>query len=355
MVNDEKDSYTIWIDDDNGKHHLAYDIDKDKLIYAVCFPPANLANKSNNYPPLSVSCVDSSKFNKIRLDYSLGFNTITSEETSYSYAYSYSFYYLTSWNVFKLLNSDGASVSCPIGKFIISERNTSSSPNVTTNSNQSNIFSASNLAYFQNSYIAYCGYKWTNENPIQFTQNVYHVNMSFDENFQNWLQGQIQGLGGQLIDAVRLGLTSVSPSWNPNQEQIQAGTSPSNVIYQFINNYENPENIPDDPEPDPEPTPEPAPEPVPDNEYLGNFLLPEFITTKFPFCIPFDVARCLRLFSTSDREAPRWECDLGYGSSTYHVVIDLSMFNDIASFIRPLEYLVFLVGLAIGTRSLIRG
>lgn len=206
---------------------------------------------------------------------------------------------------------------------------------------------------------AYCGYKWYLENPIKFTNNVYNVNMSFDENFKNWLQGQIQGLGNQIIDAVRLGITSVNPSWEPAQEQIQEGTSPDNVIYQFINNYENPENIPDEPQPnpdpDPEPSPEPAPEPVPDNEYLGSFLLPESITTKFPFCIPFDVARCLRLFSTSDREAPKWETDLNFGSSTYHVVIDLSMFNDIASFIRPLEYIVFLVGLAIGTRSLIRG
>ena len=32
MVNNDKGSYTIWIDDDNGKHHLAYDIDKDKFL-----------------------------------------------------------------------------------------------------------------------------------------------------------------------------------------------------------------------------------------------------------------------------------------------------------------------------------
>ena len=112
---------------------------------------------------------------------------------------------------------------------------------------------------------------------------------------------------------------------------------------------------PIDPTPDPDPDPQPVPEPVPNDEYLSNFLLPESITTKFPFCIPFDVVRCLRLFSVSSREAPRWETDLSYGSSSYHVVIDLSMFNDIADFIRPLEYILFLVGLAVGTRALIRG
>ena len=36
--------------------------------------------------------------------------------------------------------------------------------------------------------------------------------------------------GTKVIDAVRLGITSVNPSWNPNQEQIQEGTSPT-VLY----------------------------------------------------------------------------------------------------------------------------
>ena len=334
-------------------------IDKDNLVYAVCVYLPELAYKSTIYPKMTVSCVDSSEISKIGLDYSLSFNTITSKENSYNYAYSYSYYYLVDSNVFKLLNSDGVSVTLPLGNFTISARNASTSPSVSSQSTNSSIFSALKV-YSIPSDNAYFGFKWTTQNPIQFTNNVYNVNMSFDENFQNWLQGQIQGLGDQIIDAVRLGITSVNPSWEPAQEQIQAGTSPSNVIYQFINNYENPENIPDDetqpdPDPDPEPSPGPAPEPVPDNEYLGNFLLPESITTKFPFCIPFDVVRCLRLFSTSDREAPQWETDIGYGDSSYHVSIDLSMFDDIASFIRPIEYLVFLVGLAIGTRSLIRG
>lgn len=203
---------------------------------------------------------------------------------------------------------------------------------------------------------AYCGYKWISENPWQFTNNIYNTNQTFEVNFPDWLQESINILGQQ-IEGVRLGIQSLNNPWQPTQQQIQSGTSPQSVVYQFINNYENPENIPEEEEePDtPIVVPPVIQEPQPTNDYLGNFLLPESITTKFPFCIPFDVARCLRLFSVSSREAPKWECDLNYGSSTYHVVIDLSMFNDVANFIRPLEYILFIVGLALGTRSLIRG
>lgn len=228
-------------------------------------------------------------------------------------------------------------------------------------------YSASSASYVQsyqlfdsgNGY-AYAGYKWLVQNPWTFTNNVYNPDQTFTVNFPDWLQQSITLLGKQ-IDAVNLGLQNLSKiNWAQTQPQIQSAPASEAAVSQAVNNWENPGNIPEpepepNPDPDPEPEPQPVPEPVPNDEYLGNFLLPETITTKFPFCIPFDVARCLRLFSTSAREAPRWECDLGYGSSTYHVVIDLSMFNDVANFIRPLEYILFLVGLAVGTRALIRG
>lgn len=319
----------------------------------------DIDTSSPKYPQIVINVFKKSdSFKNISIDGNpFKYRTVSSKYLNFS-----GYYTDLSNNYVTMLNGDNVAMSESYWKIIVYERNQDKT-DINYIVNKQNAKNSYFVVYpispdYYHEYF-YFGYKWTDLNPIQFTKNVYNVNMSFDENFQNWLQGQIQGLGDQIIDAVRLGITSVSPSWNPSQEQIQAGTSPSNVIYQFINNYENPENVPDDPQPnpdpDPEPSPEPAPEPVPDNEYLGNFLLPESITTKFPFCIPFDVVRCLRLFSTSDREAPRWECDIGYGSSKYHVDIDLSMFNDIASFIRPLEYIVFLVGLAIGTRSLIRG
>lgn len=329
----------------------------DDCFFNVNVDYTDINTSTPRYPQLTINVFKKSdSFKNIRLiGNSFDYRTVSSSFLNFSGYYVYK-----STNDAIMLNIDNVSINNPYWQIVVNRRNqdeTDITYFVNKTIQDNSYFVVAPYRYYSNYF--YFGYKWTSQNPIQFTNNVYNVNMSFDENFQNWLQGQIQGLGDQLIDAVRLGITSVNPSWEPAQEQIQAGTSPSNVIYQFINNYENPENIPDDPQPnpdpDPEPSPEPAPEPVPDNDYLGNFLLPESITTKFPFCIPFDVVRCLRLFSTSDREAPRWECDIGYGDSSYHVVIDLSNFNDIASFIRPIEYLVFLVGLAIGTRSLIRG
>ncbi len=343
-----------------------YGINKDNLVYSVTFIPTQLAEKSENYPALTVSCIDSSTFSKIRLSYNLGFNTISGRETSTMYPYSYSYYYLTdkdgsgSLNVYRTLNDDNASVRIRNLQFQIGQHDATQQANVSLKAENynNNVFLAS-MTSSNLTYNAYVGYKWTSENPWTFTNNVYNVNKTFDVNFPDWLQNSINLLGQQM-EMLRLGLTTIQPSWNPTQEQIQSGLSPTNVINQYINNYENPEYIPED-NPntgDDDDNPSVAPpiqEPQPNNDYLGNFLLPESITTKFPFCIPFDVARCLRLFSTSQREAPKWECDLKYGSNTYHVVIDLSIFDDLASFIRPLEYIAFLVGLAVGTRSLMRG
>lgn len=334
------------------------DLSPNDCFFNVSVDYFDINTSSPKYPQLYINVFKKSdSFKYIRIDGNpFKYRTVSSKYLNFS-----GYYVDVSNDYVRMLNDDKVALSESYWKIRVNRR-TQDVTDITYDIRESNSKNSYFVVYpaslYYNGYF-YFGYKWAYQNPIQFTNNIYNVNMPFDENFQNWLQGQIQGLGGQIIDAVRLGLTSISPSWNPNQEQIQAGTSPDNVIYQFINNYENPENIPDEPQPnpdpDPEPSPSPIPEPVPDNEYLGNFLLPESITTKFPFSIPFDVVRCLRLFSTSDREAPRWEYDLGYGSNTYHVVIDLAMFNDVANFIRPLEYIVFLVGLAIGTRSLIRG
>lgn len=354
------DAYNNWVSSAN--------INPDHVVYAVTFDVQTLLAKSNIYPFISVSAFDLSNVGNIRLEYNMVRNHFEQNENSSFYSGSYDFdtpvsmlgYASDSYwrfGICKLLNNDSVSVNSPYAFFKILSRSAEQASSVSLSSSGSNgVFSAFDFNKTSELRRGYAGFKWLNVNPIQFTNNVYNPQVTFDQNFTQWVQGQIQTLGGQIVDAVRLGLTSANLTWNPNQQQIQSGVSPSSVIYQLINNYENPENIPnDEPQPEPDPDPEPAPEPLPTDEYLGNFLLPETITTKFPFCIPFDVARCLRLFSTSAREAPRWECDLGYGSSTYHVVIDLSMFNDVANFIRPLEYILFLVGLAVGTRALIRG
>lgn len=327
--------------------------DYDDYFYNVSVRVADLNSAEPKYPRLGINLFKKvDDFSQVRITGNpFKWRVVNTQNLSYS-----GYYVDFSNNYATMLNSDSVALNTEQYTVIVNPRQASEDFTYYTNSSSNNPYFK---VYFSEGYkpYFYFGYVWTYQNPIQFTNNVYNVNMTFDENFQKWVQGQIQGLGGQIIEAVRLGLTTVDTSWHPTQEQIQEGTSPSSVIYQFINNYENPDNIPDEEEdPDnPVVVPPAVEEPQPTNDYLGNFLLPESITAKFPFCIPFDIARCLRLFSTSQREAPKWECDLKYGSSTYHVVIDLEPFNDLANFIRPLEYILFLVGLAIGTRSLMRG
>ena len=329
-------------------------LDIDKCAFSVNFFMGNILNAEPRYPQLRITVMDTSNFDidSVVLSDLLRFNTYTNSYGSFSYIYSNS-------GSLKFRDSNNAILKFNTYYFNVNPRYSNESISFGSITNSKNTTEFAMPVYGSNAKnYPLCGYKWQYLNPWQLTNNVYNVNQTFDVNFPSWLQESINLLGQQ-IEGVRLGLQdlNIGETWSPTQEEIQSGTSPTSVIYQFINNYENPENIPEEEEePDtPVVVPPAIEEPQPTNDYLGNFLLPESITTKFPFCIPFDIVRAFRLFSVSQREAPRWECDLNYGSNNYHVVIDLAMFNDVASFIRPLEFILFLVGLALGTRSLIRG
>lgn len=328
-------------------------LDVDNCLFNVNVGYSDLNSASPKLPFLWINVMEKSpEFKKLRVDNNpFGYRTVSSDY------FNYSGYFVNYSNINgAMLNDDNIAVNTKYYKVKVfkrtEEENLTYSVDKDNNSNSNYIvYGGSAYSYF------YAGYVWAYENPWGLTNNVYNVNQTFDVNFPDWQQGIMEILGQQLQGVQIGGITSPNVTWEPTQEQIQSGTTPASVIYQYINNYQNPENIPDEEEgPDtPVVVPPAIEEPQPTNDYLGNFLLPESITTKFPFCIPFDIARALRLFSVSQREAPKWECDLNYGSSSYHVIIDLAMFNDVASFIRPLEFILFLVGLALGTRSLIRG
>lgn len=81
----------------------------------------------------------------------------------------------------------------------------------------------------------------------------------------------------------------------------------------------------------------------------------------FPFCLPFDAIKFVNCLSANPK-APRFEIPLkiipfksgGYGDET--VVIDLKDFDGVASLLRKLQLMLFIVGLAVVTRSkFIRG
>lgn len=76
----------------------------------------------------------------------------------------------------------------------------------------------------------------------------------------------------------------------------------------------------------------------------------------FPFCIPWDIYAIATMFK-AEPKAPYYEFDLAdaIGLKSKKIVIDLSSFDKMAELLRTLEVLLFCVGLALITRSIIRG
>lgn len=82
--------------------------------------------------------------------------------------------------------------------------------------------------------------------------------------------------------------------------------------------------------------------------------LPKLIITKFPFCIPFDVARLIGLLE-ADPKAPIFKVPLKYGAvMDEEITLDLSQFSDAIRIVRWGELILFVAGLAYVTRNYIK-
>ena len=75
----------------------------------------------------------------------------------------------------------------------------------------------------------------------------------------------------------------------------------------------------------------------------------------FPFCIPFDIVDCFKLFK-AEPETPRVEIPIHFGivEKDYTFVIDLKDFNIVALMLRSSLLIVFVVGLGFATRNVIK-
>ena len=144
-----------------------------------------------------------------------------------------------------------------------------------------------------------------------------------------------------------------------------------------------PENVPNpNPNPNPDPwsppivTPVPDPEypdPVPDQQITENpqesenpqqtenpidtgkpYRLPD-LRNKFPFCIPWDIAKVFSKLKVNARQAPHisWRFNPPNTPIDYTFNLDLEDFEEVATLLRTLELLGFIVGLAFATRYLI--
>lgn len=152
-----------------------------------------------------------------------------------------------------------------------------------------------------------------------------------------------------MIDTMRIGLPSPGPSPDP------------------------------DPDPYPDPNPNPDPTPVPDPDYgdpnpdqpesehqtestekpdpvdTGRpWMLPD-LSKKFPFCIPWDIGKMFGKLKVNSREAPHisWRFNPPGTPVDYTFNLDLEDYENVASLLRSLELIAFIVGLAFATRYLI--
>lgn len=93
-----------------------------------------------------------------------------------------------------------------------------------------------------------------------------------------------------------------------------------------------------------------------ENEDEENGMFLADLKNVFPFCIPFDLIDCFRLFN-AEPETPRVEVPLHFGivEKEYTFVIDLKDFDGVAEICRSMFLILYIVGLVMATRPLIRG
>lgn len=179
---------------------------------------------------------------------------------------------------------------------------------------------------------------------------------SFDNNKQLSLQPTFDPLASYDIPTQQA-LQGLMDSLYP-----MTGMSTANqqkLVNQFIESLKKesaPEPEPEPkPEPEPEPKPEPKPEPEPEPSEDNADLLAD-LKHLFPFCVPFDLVDCFKLFN-AEPVTPRVEFPIHFGivEKDYTFVIDLEDFNGVAKVCRLMFLIGFIVSLVYATRQLIRG
>lgn len=136
----------------------------------------------------------------------------------------------------------------------------------------------------------------------------------------------------------------------------------------LVNQYLHSLQINPGPEPDPGPAPDPGENPDKPGgggedggggsqggeEDNSPFLAD--LKTLFPFCIPFDLIDCFRIFN-ADPVTPSIEVPVHFGIVNYDhtFVFDLHDFDGVAKVFRTMMLIMFIVGLVLVTRALIKG
>lgn len=141
---------------------------------------------------------------------------------------------------------------------------------------------------------------------------------------------------------------------NVPQQNIQ------NTLNEFLNQYLKekgseplPTQVPIIPD-QPVPSVKPTITPEQTNENI-EIMATEDLKDKFPFCIPWDVYYVFALLE-DEREAPQVNFNIDLGVPGTHTInIDFEEWDDVASILRTLELILFILGLALGTKKIMGG
>ena len=128
------------------------------------------------------------------------------------------------------------------------------------------------------------------------------------------------------------------------------------TLLDFINNLGNKPDPDTGKDPDKNPDPDPKPDTKPDTgKDTDNNTFTADLKELFPFCIPFDIVDCFRLFN-AEPETPRVKFPIHFGivDKNYTFDIDLKDFNDVAGVCRTSFLILFIVGLGFATSKVIK-
>lgn len=128
------------------------------------------------------------------------------------------------------------------------------------------------------------------------------------------------------------------------------------VMDEFVDSLVNPTENPDpNPNPDPDNPDKPVIPDNPDNPTNNDTFLAD-LKHLFPFCIPFDLVDCFKLFN-AEPVTPRVEFPVHFGIINYDhtFVIDLKDFDKVAVVCRSTFLIIYMTGLILATRALIKG
>ena len=149
---------------------------------------------------------------------------------------------------------------------------------------------------------------------------------------------------GDLQELARKLNPESNPDYNPEE------------VPEYIKQYINDLKV--DPNPDPNPNPDPDNPDKPNNpdSPTNNDTFLADLKHLFPFCIPFDLVDCFKLFN-AEPVTPRVEFPVHFGIINYDhtFVIDLKDFDKVAVVCRSTFLIIYMTGLILATRALIKG